>query len=113
MFPILKYGTRTLEDGLQTVRIKLPAVVSVSREINTPRFPTPGNVLKSKDKPKFVWDKAALDCDKEQIGSKGSPSRTKSIETPPKRSAETEYFEGTSAEIASKIADFLQNEHLI
>lgn len=107
------YCTRTLEDNLQVVRVKLPAVISVNREINTPRFPTPRNVLNSKNKPRFVWDGAAMGCDRAQVGAKGSPSRTKSLEKPPKRAVDTEYFEGTSAEIAVKIADFLQNEHLI
>lgn len=104
---------RVLEDCTQKVRAKLPALVTVTGEINTPRYAKPINIMKALKKPRFVWNADDIAADKALSGIPGSPSSTKEVLEPPKRNADTKYFSGTGEEIAVQLADMLHDEHLI
>lgn len=104
---------RLLEDSVQKVHAKLPALVTVTAEINTPRYPKPINIMKALKKPRTIWNAVDLEVDASKIGIQGSPSSTKEVFEPPKRNANTKYFEGTAQEIACQIADILHSERLI
>ncbi|HKZ97565.1 MAG TPA: electron transfer flavoprotein subunit beta/FixA family protein [Hyphomicrobiaceae bacterium] len=43
--------TREVDGGLETVRLKLPAVVTTDLRLNEPRYPSLPNIMKSKKKP--------------------------------------------------------------
>lgn len=104
---------RSLPDRNERVKVRLPALVTVCGEMNTPRYPTPIGIMKALKKPRYVWTAADLGCDPGMIGLKGSPSSNKKIFEPPKRNTDTKYFTGTAEEIASQMADVLQAERLI
>ncbi len=53
-------ATRDLEDALEVVEADLPAVVSVTSELNTPRLPPLPAILKASKKPIVVWSPADL-----------------------------------------------------
>ncbi|KAI9002166.1 hypothetical protein DFJ74DRAFT_696922 [Hyaloraphidium curvatum] len=59
--------TREVDGGLETIKTKLPAVVSADLRLNTPRYATLPNIMKAKKKPLAVWKKdkelAGLDLD--------------------------------------------------
>lgn len=55
--------TREVDSGLQTIELRLPAVVSVDLRINEPRYPTMPNIMKSKQKPLDVQSVADLNID--------------------------------------------------
>ena len=104
---------RVLEDSTQKVQARLPTLVTVTGEINKPRYPTPINIMKALKKPRFVWNAQDLSADTDLTGIPGSPSSTKEVLEPPKRNANTKYFSGSAEEIASQLADILHDEHLI
>ena len=104
---------RTLEDCTQRVRAKLPALVTVCAEINSPRYATPLNIMKALKKPRTVWNAQELGADTACTGIPGSPSSTKKVFEPPKRNTDTSYFTGTAEEMAVQFVDMLANEHLI
>lgn len=104
---------RVLENCIQKVRVKLPAAVTVTAEINKPRYPKPINIMKALKKPRHIWCASELEADPEKIGIPGSPSSTKEVFEPPKRNTNTKYFEGSAQEIACQIADLLHSERLI
>lgn len=104
---------RDLEDSTERVRVKMPAVITVTGDINTPRYATPINIMKAMKKKQTIWNAQDLNADPAYIGAKGSPSSTKKVMEPPKRNTDTTYFTGNPAEIAVQIADMLQEEHLI
>ena len=95
------------------MRAKLPALVTVTGDINQPRYPKPINIMKALKKPLFVWNAEDLGADKGRTGIPGSPSSTKEVLEPPKRNANTKYFSGSGEEIAAQLADLLHDEHLI
>lgn len=104
---------RVLEDCTQKVRARMPALVTVTGEINTPRYAKPINIMKALKKPRYVWNAEDLGADRTLTGIPGSPSSTKEVLEPPKRNANTRYFSGSAEEIAGQIADMLHDEHLI
>src|SRR6185436_10733827 len=55
--------TREIDGGLETVEIKLPAVVTVDLRLNTPRYATLPNIMKAKKKPLEVVKPDALGVD--------------------------------------------------
>lgn len=104
---------RLLEDTVERVRVRLPAVVTVCREINTPRYPTLMNIMKASKKPLTVWGAADLGTDASRTGTAGSPSSTKKVFEPSKQSRNTVFFTGSSEEMARQFADMLEQQHLI
>jgi electron transfer flavoprotein beta subunit len=51
--------TREVDGGLQTVRLKLPAIVTTDLRLNEPRYASLPNIMKAKKKP--IVDKAPAD----------------------------------------------------
>lgn len=43
--------TREIDGGLETIRVKLPAVVTADLRLNEPRYATLPNIMKAKKKP--------------------------------------------------------------
>jgi electron transfer flavoprotein beta subunit len=61
---------RTLEDSVETVKAKMPAVVSVTREINQPRIPSLMMIMKASKKEIISWAMADLNVPKDKLSSK-------------------------------------------
>jgi electron transfer flavoprotein beta subunit len=55
--------TREIDGGLETVELKLPAVVTTDLRLNEPRYASLPNIMKAKKKPIEVLDPAALGVD--------------------------------------------------
>lgn len=79
---------RKLEGRHEVIESKLPALLTVVREINTPRYPTVPMRLKALEMPFATWDNAALKLDQEKIGFKGSPTAVKKIFSPERTQGE-------------------------
>ncbi|MBM4205019.1 MAG: electron transfer flavoprotein subunit beta/FixA family protein [Gammaproteobacteria bacterium] len=54
---------REIDGGLQTVRVKLPAVVTTDLRLNEPRYASLPNIMKAKKKPLDVFSPADLGVD--------------------------------------------------
>jgi len=55
--------TREIDGGLETLSLKLPAVVTTDLRLNEPRYASLPNIMKAKKKPIDVVDPAALGVD--------------------------------------------------
>ncbi len=73
---------RKLEGRYERVMSPLPAMVTVVREINLPRYSTVPKKLASKDAEVEIWDNSILKLDEEKIGLKGSPTWVSKIFSP-------------------------------
>jgi len=73
---------RLIEEGYQKVRSSLPAVLTVVKEIASPRLPTLSGKKRSIAATIPVWGVKDIDADLSCIGLKGSPTRVVKIETP-------------------------------
>lgn len=52
--------TRELDGGLQTIALKLPAVITTDLRLNQPRYPTMPNIMRARQKPLAVTEVAEL-----------------------------------------------------
>jgi electron transfer flavoprotein beta subunit len=61
---------RALEDSIETVKAKMPVLVTVTREINQPRIPSLMMIMKASKKEIVTWTATDLNIQKEKLGSK-------------------------------------------
>jgi electron transfer flavoprotein beta subunit len=73
---------RKLEGRYETVQTILPAMITVVREINRPRYPTVPMRLRSKQAQVEMWNNEVLQLDVNKIGLKGSPTWVSKIFSP-------------------------------
>ena len=78
-------AARLLDDGSELLEGTLPCVLTVVKEINTPRTPSLKNILASRKAAITRWQAADLDCDPQQLGMNGSPTKVIKIFSPPTR----------------------------
>jgi electron transfer flavoprotein beta subunit len=106
---------RAIEDGVQTVRVPLPAVLSVSKEINEPRYPNFMGIRKASRMQypaTAAADIAALDP--AQVGEGSALIRLTDIRKPPARVTSCEFITGaTAAEQAAELVERLIAEKVI
>ena len=90
--------TREIDGGLQTVSLKLPAVVSTDLRLNEPRYASLPNIMKAKKKPLDVTTP-------DELGVDVTPKvEILSVEPPAERKA------GTKVDIVDALVDKLKNE---
>src|SRR5512134_2732721 len=90
--------TREVDGGLETVSIKLPAVVTTDLRLNEPRYVTLPNIMKAKKKPLETLKPDALGVDV------APRLQTLKVAEPPKRKA------GVKVADAKALVDRLRNE---
>ncbi len=94
---------RVLDDFYEVLEVKLPAVVTVVKQVNEPRHPSMRNVLKAKRAEITKWTLADLEADPKQAGFDGSPTQVVRVWPPEKRSGGKK-LEGGAEEIADELA---------
>jgi electron transfer flavoprotein beta subunit len=55
--------TREIDGGLETIEIRMPAVITTDLRLNTPRYATLPNIMKAKKKPLDIKDVGSLGVD--------------------------------------------------
>ena len=90
--------TREVDGGLETVTVKLPAVITTDLRLNEPRYASLPNIMKAKKKPIDTYTPADLGVDV-------TPSlKTLKVTPPPEREA------GVIVETVEELVDKLRNE---
>jgi len=98
---------RLIEEGYEVVELRLPAVLTVVKEINEPRTPSLRGKMAAKKAQITVWNADDLGLPEDKIGLLGSPTQVVKVMTPPCRSGGDKY-EGEPAELADKLYDVLK-----
>jgi electron transfer flavoprotein beta subunit len=73
---------RKLEGRHEIVEAPLPAMITVVRELNRPRYPTVPMRLASQEAEIKTWDNSILKMDVQSVGLKGSPTWVSKIFSP-------------------------------
>jgi electron transfer flavoprotein beta subunit len=79
---------RKFERRYEIVEARLPALITVVRETNRPRYPSVPGRLASEEAHIRVWGNDVLKLDPESIGLKGSPTWVKRIFAPEREKGE-------------------------
>lgn len=90
--------TREVDDGLQTVALNLPAIVTTDLRLNEPRYASLPNIMKAKKKPLETFTPEALGV------SVASTVKTLKVEAPAVRSA------GIKVKSVAELVEKLKNE---
>ncbi|MBN1493646.1 MAG: electron transfer flavoprotein subunit beta/FixA family protein [Candidatus Omnitrophica bacterium] len=98
---------RMTEEGAEVIESSLPVMVSVVKEINTPRLPSLKGKMRSKKAEVIKWTAADLDVEEDCIGLNGSPTVVNKIFTPPQRSSGV-VFEGEPEETVKKLYEAIK-----
>ncbi len=78
-----------IERGYRVMTTPLPLLITVSHEINTPRFTSLFGVMEAESKPIQTWSAGDIGIRPEDVGFSGSPTQTGDVFMPPsKRKAE-------------------------
>jgi len=79
---------RKLEGRHEIVEAPLPAMITVVREINQPRYPTVPMRLMAEDAEVVLWDNKVMELAEETIGLKGSATQVRKIFSPERAKGE-------------------------
>ena len=121
--PQVTYASElTVEDGVATIRrdgdtasetvqASLPALVSVTDQINEPRYPSFKGIMAAKKKPVEEWSLADLGVDASQVGLANAWTTVESTtKRPPREQGEIVTDEGDGG---TKLAEFLKTHKFV
>ena len=101
---------RLVEGGVDVLEVPLPAVLTATKGLNEPRYPSLPGIMKAKKKPLKAVKLADLGLKEEEVGEKGALTKVQSYSLPPMRK-EGKIVEGeTPEEKAANLAKLLREE---
>ncbi|HET7476357.1 MAG TPA: electron transfer flavoprotein subunit beta/FixA family protein [Dermatophilaceae bacterium] len=108
-------GTVTIRrDGdvaSETVQASLPALVSVTDQINEPRYPSFKGIMAAKKKPVQTWSVADLGIDAAQVGLAAAWTRVESVtRRPPRQHGQIVHDDGLGG---TRLAEFLAAQKFV
>jgi electron transfer flavoprotein beta subunit len=105
---------RQAEYGYDTVKVKLPAVISVGDAINEPRYPSLKAIMSAKKKPLDAVSAADAGIEPGRVGTDGSNVQCGDFKAPPSKSAGTLIEdEGDTDDTVAKIIAWLDERKLL
>jgi electron transfer flavoprotein beta subunit len=107
-------ATRLLEQGRQSVGSQLPAVISVVKEINEPRYPSFMNIRKASKLQIPIMDAAAIGAEAGKIGRANAAAQWLKVFPLPARAGTCDMIAGDSPQaIGAALADKLLADKVI
>lgn len=98
---------RKLETEDQVIEASLPLLLTVVKEINTPRYTSLLGILEAEQKELITWNIKDLDLDPMQVGLCGSPTQMADIFMPEVK-RRREILEGEPSHLVSRLLDLLK-----
>jgi len=99
---------RMTEEGYDVVETPLPCLLTVVKEINTPRMPSLKGLMRAKSAKPFKWTADDIEADPAALGLDGSPTRVIKIFTPVQRKG-GEILKGDTGDISKELAELLKD----
>ncbi len=98
---------RLMDEGYDIVESSLPVLLTVVKELNTPRLPSLKGKMASKKAVIKKWGSLDIQADERKIGIKGSPTQVKNIFAPGARS-DRKNFQGRPEEQVAALINELK-----
>ena len=104
---------RLLEEGHEIAEARMPAVLTVVKDINQPRLSSLANIRRIRNiRTQTAGDLTGADSSK--MGLNGSPTKVIKIFTPPKREGALQLIEADDADrAAEKLADLIMSRKIL
>jgi electron transfer flavoprotein beta subunit len=103
---------RQAEHGYDLIEAPLPAVISVSDAINTPRLPSIKAIMGAKRKPLETLSAADLELDLSRVGGDAARSQVRSVSPPPPKAGGVR-IEDAGGDSAEKVVAYLTEKGLL
>lgn len=100
---------RLTEEGYDIVEARMPLLLTVVKEINEPRLPSLKGKMRAKSAQIIKWNADDIECNINDLGLNGSPTRVVKIFTPPPRQC-GQMLKGEPHEIVAHLACCLKDE---
>jgi electron transfer flavoprotein beta subunit len=104
---------RQAEYGYDTVKVQLPAVISVGDAINEPRYPSLKAIMGAKKKPLDSVSAADVEIDASKVGGDNSAAQWVAAKAPPAKAAGEIIEDEDTNETVEKIVAWLDERKLI
>ena len=101
-----------MDDGVATVEGALPAVMTVLKDADSPRYAPLAGAIRAAKAQITVLNEKDINADSAKIGLKGSPTKVVTIFPPPVKGG-GEKVVATGADAAKAILDFLEGKGLV
>ncbi len=98
---------RMMDDGYDVVRLPLPSLLTVVKDINEPRVPSLKGKIKAKKADIKVLSASDIDAEEKYIGLSGSPTQVVKVFTPKPRGDRT-VFNGSPEEQVTQLVKELK-----
>ncbi len=96
------------DNGYRRVKVQLPAVFTMTRDLNQPRTLSFSGIIKARKKQVDIIDLEQLGVDPQKVGTPGSPTIVSNMETT-SNTRETTLIEGTCEEKAESLLKILKD----
>ncbi|MBD3181970.1 electron transfer flavoprotein subunit beta [Candidatus Poribacteria bacterium] len=105
---------RLIESGYETLRLPMPCLLTVIREISYPRLPTLRGKQRARSKEIPAWGPENIEAQKNLVGINGSPVKVVKINRPKvtRGGKILDLSKTTLEEAAKELADYLENKNL-
>ncbi len=103
---------RMIEEGHEVIEADLPALITVSKEINLPRLPSLRGISRSKSAKIPAWGVAELGTDPARVGQAGSATQVIKIFFP-QRISQAEILTGSPESQVDKLLEKLKGATLL
>jgi electron transfer flavoprotein beta subunit len=91
---------KVIPDGFELIEVSLPALITLSNEHATPRYPNIKGIMAAKKKEPVIWKPADIGVDPAQIGAKGRRAKILKL-FQPVRDTKCEIIKGDTPEEAA------------
>jgi electron transfer flavoprotein beta subunit len=95
---------RVIPDGFELVEVSLPAVITLSNEHATPRYPNVKGIMMAKRKEPIIWKPADIGADPGKIGASGRRAKLAKLFQPVRESKCEVITADTAEEASAKLA---------
>lgn len=104
---------RKLWGNSEKIKVSLPAVLSIEKNVNKPRLVSIKGKLRAKKFIPTTWSAKDIDCQKGKTGAQGSPTEVITFFTPETENKSSNLIEGTCGEKAEKLLKILKEKNFI
>jgi len=103
---------RELEDGYEIIETPLPALITVTQNINHPRYPSLQGIDAAFEKEITQWNADDVQAKPEEVGILSSPTKVKKTFSPSAKSQGT-MLQGSIKEMAAELINKLKEKEII
>ncbi|PIP21007.1 MAG: electron transfer flavoprotein subunit beta [Candidatus Omnitrophica bacterium CG23_combo_of_CG06-09_8_20_14_all_40_11] len=100
---------RMTEAGYEIIEVSLPALITVVKEINTPRLPSLKGMMRAKQAKIIHWKASDIEVELNFVGLAGSPTQVVKIFTPAPRVG-GQMLKGETQEIVDRLVGLLKSD---